>query len=80
MLISTSLRIASMPAATWAINRSSGPRTAATMQNSVAPDLAVCLAASTRLGMSSQALRTGRRTAPIASRNGNPPGSHRFSG
>ncbi len=29
MLISTSLRIASVPAATWAINRSSGPRTAA---------------------------------------------------
>ncbi len=52
--MSTSLRIASMPAATWAISRSSGPRTAATMQNSVAPDLAVCLAASTRLGMSSQ--------------------------
>lgn len=64
MLISTSLRIASMPAATWAINRSSGPRTAATMQNSVAPDLAVCLAASTRLGMSSQALRTGEANSP----------------
>ena len=48
-----------MPAATWASNRSSGPRTAATMQNSVAPDFAVCLAASTRLGMSSHALRTG---------------------
>ena len=29
------------------------------MQNSVAPDLAVCLAASTRLGMLSHALRTG---------------------
>ena len=53
-----------MPAATWAISRSSGPRTAATMQNSVAPVLAVCLAASTRLGMSSQALRTGEENRP----------------
>ncbi len=63
-MISTSLRIASTPAATWAISRSSGPRTAATMQNSVAPDLAVCLAASTRLGMSSRALRTGDSNRP----------------
>ena len=62
--MSTSLRIASMPAATWASSRSSGPRTAATMQNSVAPVLAVCLAASTRLGMSSQALRTGDAKSP----------------
>src|SRR6476660_4368965 len=62
--ISTSLRIASMPAATWASSRSSGPRTAATMQNSVAPVLAVCLAASTRLGMSSHALRTGDAKSP----------------
>ena len=62
--MSTSSRIASMPAATWAISRSSGPRTAATMQNSVAPVLAVCLAASTRLGMSSQALRTGEAKSP----------------
>ncbi len=62
--MSTSLRIASMPAATWDSSRSSGPRTAATMQNSVAPVLAVCLAASTRLGMSSQALRTGEAKRP----------------
>ena len=34
------------------------------MQNSVAPDFAVCLAASTRLGMSSQALRTGDAKSP----------------
>ena len=61
--MSTSLRIASTPAATWAINRSSGPRTAATMQNSVAPVLAVCRAASTRLGMSSRALRTGEENS-----------------
>ena len=53
-----------MPAATWASSRSSGPRTAATMQNSVAPVLAVCLAASTRLGMSSHALRTGEANSP----------------
>ena len=64
MWISTSLRIASIPAATWASRRSSGPRTAATMQNSVAPDLAVCLAASTRLGMSNHALRTGEANRP----------------
>ncbi len=31
-----------MPSRTWAISRSSGPRTAATMQNSVAPVAAVC--------------------------------------
>ena len=62
--MSTSLRMASMPAATCASSRSSGPRTAATMQNSVAPDFAVCLAASTRLGMSSQALRTGEANSP----------------
>ena len=62
--MSTSLRIASMPAATCASSRSSGPRTAATMQNSVAPVLAVCLAASTRLGMSSHALRTGEANRP----------------
>jgi hypothetical protein len=57
--MSTSARIARTPSATWAISRSSGPRTAATMQNSVAPVRAVCLAASTRLGTSSQAERTG---------------------
>ncbi len=62
--MSTSLRIASMPAATCASSRSSGPRTAATMQNSVAPVFAVCLAASTRLGMSSHALRTGEAKRP----------------
>src|SRR3954447_3171214 len=62
--MSTSLRMASMPAATWASSRSSTPNTAATMQNSVAPDFAVCLAASTRLGMSSQALRTGEAKSP----------------
>ena len=62
--MSTSLRMASMPAATCASSRSSGPRTAATMQNSVAPDFAVCLAASTRLGMSSHALRTGEAKSP----------------
>ncbi len=42
------------------------------MQNSVAPDLAVCLArARPELGMSSQALRTGEAVAPITRANGN---------
>ena len=62
--MSTSSRIASIPAATCDISRSSGPRTAATMQNSVAPVLAVCLAASTRFGMSSHAERTGETNSP----------------
>ena len=62
--MSTASRIASMPAAICAISRSSGPRTAATMQNSVAPVFAVCLAASTRLGMSSHAPRTGEANRP----------------
>ena len=53
-----------MPAATWGISFSSGPRTAATMQNSVAPVFAVCLAASTSVGMSSHAARTGDSNSP----------------
>ena len=57
--MSTASLIAAMPAAICAISRASGPRTAATMQNSVAPVLAVCLAASTSDGMSSHAERTG---------------------
>src|SRR5882757_6588348 len=64
MLMSISSLIAWMPAATWVISRSSGPRTAATMQNSVAPVLAVCLAASTSIGMSSHAERTGEANSP----------------
>jgi hypothetical protein len=59
MLMSTSALIASMPAFTWLISRGSGPRTAATMQNSVAPVFAVSLAASTNSGMFSQTDRTG---------------------
>ena len=62
--MSTASRIAAMPAATCAISRSSGPRTAATMQNSVAPVLAVCFAASTSDGMSSHAARTGESNRP----------------
>ena len=62
--MSTSSLIAAMPAATCAISRSSGPRTAATMQNSVAPVFAVCFAASTSIGMSSHAARTGESNSP----------------
>jgi hypothetical protein len=43
--MSTASRIARTPASTCAISRSSGPRTAATMQNSVAPVAAVSTAA-----------------------------------
>ncbi len=62
--MSTSSLIAATPAATWAISRSFGPRTAATMQNSVAPVFAVCLAASTSDGTSSHAERTGESNRP----------------
>ena len=62
--MSTSSRIAAIPAATCAISRAFGPRTAATMQNSVAPVLAVCFAASTSIGMSSHAERTGESNSP----------------
>src|SRR3954471_20318407 len=63
-LISTASWIALTPSRTWFINRSSGPRTAATMQNSVAPVLAVSFAAVTSEGMSSQAERTGESKTP----------------
>ncbi len=59
MLISTSALIAATPSRTCAISRSSGPRTAATMQNSLAPVAAVSFAASTSDAMSSHAARTG---------------------
>ena len=62
--MSTAARIAATPSRIWAISRSSGPRTAATMQNSVAPVAAVCLAASTSAGMSSQTARTGDVNRP----------------
>ena len=64
MLMSTAARIAATPSRICAISRSSGPRTAATMQNSVAPVAAVCLAASTSDGMSSQTARTGEVNSP----------------
>ena len=51
MLMSTSAWMALMPSSTWLSSRSSGPRTAATMQNSDAPVDAVCFAASTSSGM-----------------------------
>ena len=62
--MSTAARIAATPSRICAMSRSSGPRTAATMQNSVAPVAAVCTAASTRAGMSSQAARTGEENSP----------------
>ena len=58
-LMSTASRIAATPSRIWVISRASGPRTAATMQNSVAPVAAVSFAACTSDGMSSQAARTG---------------------
>ena len=62
--MSTSAWIASMPARTWVISRSSGPRTAATMQNSEAPVAAVSLAAWTSSGMFSHTDRTGEVNWP----------------
>ena len=62
--MSTSAAIAATPSRTWLISRSSGPRTAATMQNSVAPVAAVSRAALTSDGMSSQAERTGESNRP----------------
>lgn len=64
MLISTASLIALTPSRTWDISRSSGPRTAATMQNSVAPVRAVSLAASTSSGMLSHTDRTGDSNWP----------------
>jgi 8-amino-7-oxononanoate synthase len=56
--MSTAARMAATPAATCARRHSWGPRTAATMQHSVAPVAAVSTAALTSDGMSSQAART----------------------
>ncbi len=62
--MSTASRMAATASRTCAIRRSSGPRTAATMQNSVAPVAAVSRAASTSEGMSSFAARTGVSNRP----------------
>ena len=62
--MSTAARIAATPSRIWVISRASGPRTAATMQNSVAPVAAVSFAACTSEGMSSQAARTGEANKP----------------
>ena len=62
--MSTAAWIALMPSRTCDISRSSGPRTAATMQNSVAPVAAVSSAALTSCGMSSQTERTGEVNWP----------------
>lgn len=63
-LIPTASRIARTAALTWDISRSSGPRTAATVQNSVAPVAAVAFAASTGSATSSQPGRTGEENLP----------------
>src|SRR3978361_1286743 len=62
--MSTAARIAATPSRTWDISRLSGPRTAATMQNSVAPVAAVSLAASTRDGVYSQGGAAGGGELP----------------
>ncbi len=62
--MSTAAWMAATPSRICFISRSSGPRTAATMQNSVAPVAAVCFAASTSDGMSSQTERTGEVNRP----------------
>ena len=62
--ISTAALMAATACSSWFMSRSSGPLTAATMQNSVAPDFWVCLAASTSPAMSSQADRTGDSNRP----------------
>src|SRR5215831_15707369 len=63
-LISTSAAMARIAALTWDISFSSGPRTAATMQNSLAPVAAVAFAAATSSAMSSQTGRTGDANLP----------------
>ena len=63
--IPTSSRIAFTPSRSCDIRRASGPRTAATMQNSVAPVARVRLAASTSSGMSSHTERTGEENWPL---------------
>src|SRR3984957_7168058 len=63
--ISTSSRIAFTPSRSCAISRASGPRAAATMQNSVAPVARVRLAASTSSAMSSHTGRTGEENCPL---------------
>ena len=63
--MSTASLIALTPSRIWLISRSSGPRTAATMQNSLAPVAAVCSAALTSSGMFSQTERTGEVNWPL---------------
>ena len=62
--MSTAAWIAATPSRIWAISRASGPRTAATMQNSLAPVARVWIAAWTSSGMSSQTDRTGELNCP----------------
>ena len=80
--MSTAAWIAATPSRTWVISRSSGPRTAATMQNSVAPVAAVSSAALTSSGMSSQTERTGEVNCPDCEQkwqsSGQPPVFRRY--
>ena len=62
--MSTASRIAATPTRTCSMSFASGPRTAATMQNSVAPVAAVSTAALTSDGTSSHAARTGEANRP----------------
>ncbi|MNI55684.1 hypothetical protein D3C73_1106470 [compost metagenome] len=64
MLMSTSSLMRSIANLIWFMSLMSGPRTAATMQNSVAPVAAVSLAALTSSGMSSHTPRTGESNRP----------------
>ena len=57
--MSTAARIAATPSRICRMSLSSGPRTAATMQNSLAPVAAVCWAARTSSEMLSHTERTG---------------------
>ena len=63
--MSTASLIARTPSRICSISRSSGPRTAATMQNSLAPVAAVCSAALTSSGMFSHTERTGEVNWPL---------------
>ena len=78
--MSTAAWIASMPSSTWVISRSSGPRTAATMQNSDAPVAAVCSRRLDQLGdVEPDRAHRRRELAGLASRSGSPRGSRRSS-
>jgi hypothetical protein len=76
-LMSTAARIAATPSRICSMSLSSGPRTAATMQNSLAPVAAVCLAARTSSGMLSHTERTGEVNWPDCEQKWQSSGSRR---